>query len=106
MSTPDPEGMSLLAKLLTAGIAILAPFAAAWRYFDGRLEKKADKHAVNNTVQEMKNELAHQRTVQAKLFDQLREDNQRVTDRIERLETAGQERFDKMMQAIYEGRRK
>ena len=69
MSTPDPESFSLLAKVIAAGSAVLAP--VGWLYT--KLDKKADKHAVNNHVHELKLEQDHQRDVQAKLFDKLEE---------------------------------
>ena len=48
MSTPDPEGFSLLAKVVAAGSAILAP--VGWLY--SKLDKKADKAEFKEYVKE------------------------------------------------------
>lgn len=85
MSAPDPEGMSLLAKILAAGVAIVAPVWGARTWLDKRFEKKADKHHVATQFQAVSNELAYQRGTQAKIFDQIRENEQRAQDRYERL---------------------
>lgn len=57
MAAPDPEGMTLLAKVLGAGAAVVVPvwgFVKLW-------DKKADKHTVNNELQTINNQLAEQR---------------------------------------------
>ena len=59
--------------------------AGAWKYIDSRLEKKADKQAVNNQFQRVENELTMQRGHIAKVFDQMRENEQRAQDRHERI---------------------
>lgn len=51
------------------------------KYLIGRIDKKADKEV----VAEIKQELVHQRTTVAKVFDQIRENEQRAQDRYERL---------------------
>jgi hypothetical protein len=58
MSAPDPNDFSLLAKLIGAASAILAPFGAVLMWVDGRYAKK---HAVASQFQDVKNELAIQR---------------------------------------------
>lgn len=55
------------------------------KYMDARFDKKADKHAVNNQVQEVKAEQAVLRGHIGKVFDQIRENEQRAQDRHERL---------------------
>lgn len=47
MSAPDPEGMSLLAKVLAAAAAVVAPIWGAYSWLDGKLAKKADKVEVD-----------------------------------------------------------
>lgn len=69
MSAPDPEGMSLLTKALAAGTPIVG---AVWAFFK-LWDKKADKHTVNNQLQEVKNEQGLQRTNIGKIFDQMRD---------------------------------
>jgi len=58
MTTPDPEGMTLLAKVIAAGSAVGAPIIWLW----AKLDRKADKHSVNNQMQEVKGEQALHRT--------------------------------------------
>lgn len=69
MATPDPEGFSLLAKVVAAGGAVATPIVWLWT----KLDKKADKHAVNDSLQEIKSESALQRSHIGKLFDKLEE---------------------------------
>ena len=85
MSTPDPEGMSLLAKVAAAGAVVLAPVIGAWKYFDWRLDKKADKDMVIAAFEKVDAEMTIQRGNIGKLFDQNRENEQRAQDRHERL---------------------
>jgi len=85
MSTPDPEELGLLAKVIAAGVAVIAPAWGAWAWLDKRFDKKADKHTVTSQLQAINNELTHQRSTQAKLFDQIRDSDQRAQDRHERL---------------------
>ena len=81
MSTPDPEGMSLLAKVIAAGSAIVAPIWALHKWLDGRFDKKADKEAISA----IDDELETHRGYFAKVFDQMRDNEQRAQDRHERL---------------------
>ena len=82
---PDPESMSLLAKVLAAATAVIVPIWGVRTWLEKRFDKKADKHWVANQFQSVADELAHQRETQAKLFDQVRENEQRAQDRHERL---------------------
>jgi hypothetical protein len=66
MPTPDPEGFSLLAKVITAGGVVATPIVWLWT----KLDKKADKHAVANQFQVVTNELAVQRSHIGKIFDE------------------------------------
>ena len=81
MSAPDPEGMSLLAKVVAAGAAVAAPIGWLWAKLDG----KADKSWVQEEVREMKDEQAHQREVQAKLFDKLDEHARQDSEQFSKL---------------------
>ena len=85
MSAPDPEGISLLAKVVAAGAAVIAPLWGAWTWLDKRLEKKADKVEVEATAIEFREEFKTHRSYFAKVFDQMRENEQRAQDRHERL---------------------
>ena len=81
MATPDPEGFSLLAKVIAAGGAVATPVVWLWT----KLDKKADKHAVANSFQKVENELAVHRGYFKDVFNQMRENEQRAQDRHERL---------------------
>ena len=62
-------------------IALVGLCFGAWRWLDSKFEKKADKHAVNSQLQEVKNELSLQRSHIGKIFDQQREDGQLAEQR-------------------------
>lgn len=81
MSTPDPESVGLLAKVIAAGVAVVAPIWGARTWLDKRFEKKADKHVVTTEFQTVKNELGTLRATQAKIFDKLAESETRNEDR-------------------------
>ena len=81
MSAPDPESFSLLTKVIAAGTAVAAPITWLWT----KLDKKADKHAVNDQFQEVKSEQALHRGYFKDVFNQMRENEQRAQDRHERL---------------------
>jgi len=55
------------------------------KYIDNKLEKKADKDRVNREFLELKDEMGTQRQNIGKIFDQIRQNEQRAQDRHERL---------------------
>lgn len=55
------------------------------KYLIGRIDKKADKTSVDGDFSEVRNEMQTQRMTLAKVFDQIRENEQRAQDRHERL---------------------
>jgi hypothetical protein len=55
------------------------------KFIDGKIAKKADKSVVEAGFRRVETELERSRDVQAKLFDQMRENEQRAQDRHERL---------------------
>jgi hypothetical protein len=81
MPTPDPESLGLLSKVVGAATAVLVPVWGFVKLYD----KKADKASVKADFQEVRDELATQRGHIAKVFDQIRENEQRAQDRHERL---------------------
>lgn len=85
MATPNPEDMSLLAKVLGAAAAVITPIWGGYKWVDGKLERKADKEDVNRSFEDLNDELATQRTNISKIFDQIRENEQRAQDRHERI---------------------
>lgn len=77
MSTPDPEGMTLLGKIAGAAAVVFAPIWAIWKVLD----KKADKQTVSNTFEEVKNELGLHRSYFKDVFEQMREMESKASDR-------------------------
>lgn len=69
MDAPDPEGVSILTKAVIAATPLVA---AAWGFVK-LWDKKADKHAVNNAVNEVKLELGVQRGHIGQIFQQMRD---------------------------------
>ena len=70
MSAPDPEGMSLLAKVVTAGAAIIGPVVGGIVWIEKRFAKN---EMVDKEFMEVKEELTVQRGHIAKIFDQMRD---------------------------------
>lgn len=52
MDAPDPEGMSLLAKVISAGVVLVTPIWGFLKLWD----KKADKHVVKGDLQRLQSE--------------------------------------------------
>lgn len=71
MDAPDPEGMSLLAKVIAAGVAIVAPIWGARSWLDNRLAKKLDKSDFAEFIQRFDQHTRDDRETQAKLFDRI-----------------------------------
>jgi hypothetical protein len=71
----------LLGGLASAGGALFGYH----KYIDGKIAKKADKEHVNGEFAEVRSELLLQRGNVGKLFDQIRENEQRAQDRHERV---------------------
>lgn len=85
MATPDPEGFSLLSKVLAAATAIAVPLGTFYKLGSSALAKKADKAEVDKQFSSLNAEMGLQRGNVGKLFDQIRENEQRAQDRHERL---------------------
>lgn len=47
MSSPDPEAVTLFAKVMAGAVAVITPVWGGMKWLDGRLEKKADKAEVD-----------------------------------------------------------
>lgn len=77
MSAPDPEGFSLAAKVFGAIAVIAAPIWGFVKLWD----KKADKAAVRDSFDKIDAELGLHRKYFAKVFDQMREMDQKAADR-------------------------
>lgn len=78
MATPDPEGFSLLAKVVAAGAAVVAPIGGLFLWIENRYAKK---HSVNSAVNDLKMELGVQRGHIAKLFDKIAESETKHEER-------------------------
>ena len=85
MSAPDPDSLSLLEKLIGAAAAVALPVMGARTWLEKRFDRKADKSTVSSEFQEVRDEMTVQRGHIAKVFDQIRENEQRAQDRHERL---------------------
>ena len=85
MAAPDPEGFSLLTKVTAAAAAVIGPIWGARTWLDRKFDKKANKDEVEKQYTVLAGELTVQRGHIAKVFDQIRENEQRAQDRHERL---------------------
>lgn len=56
-----------------------------WKWLDAKLDKKADKEEVDAAINEVREEITIQRGHVSKIFDQIRENEQRAQDRHERI---------------------
>lgn len=73
----DANSYILLGQIAVAGVAVGGPIAGILVWVHKKFDKKADKHAVANYMQEVKGEQAVQRTHIGKLFDKLEEHSRR-----------------------------
>lgn len=76
MSAPDPESFGLLGKVAIALTAVAAPIGWLWT----KIEKKADKHTVNNQVGEVKAEQQLHREYFKSVFEKMEEHARRDHD--------------------------
>ncbi len=90
MAAPDPEGMSLFAKVVATGAA-LAPLGGFWIWLDNRFAKK---HTVTSQLQAVTGELATQRGHIGKIFEQMRD-----------MEKVSEERHRELMMHLLEKRK-
>ena len=77
MSVPDPDSLSWIAKIGGGLAVVIAPVA----WVGKQLNLKADKKEVAATFEKVNEELVLQRSYIAKMFDQVRENEQRAQDR-------------------------
>lgn len=85
MPSPDPEGFSLLSKVVAAGAVVVAPVFGVYKWIDSRFDKKADKDTVKEAFEKVDAELTIQRGHIGKIFDQMREGEKDARDRHEEL---------------------
>lgn len=81
MDAPDPESFSLLTKVIGAAVFIIGPVLGARTWLDRKFDKKADKHAVASQFQAVTSELSTQRGHIGKIFDQMRDNEQKSEER-------------------------
>ena len=81
MSSPDPESFSLAGKVVAAFAAVAAPVGWLWTKLDGKLNKGDFKEFADRFDDHVKRD----QEIQGKIFDQMRENEQRAQDRYERL---------------------
>lgn len=72
---------SFLQWLIGGAASIVGGLFGYHKYLDSRFAKKAEKEDVDD----IKDEMGRQRDVQAKIFDQIRDNEHRAQDRHERL---------------------
>lgn len=73
MPAPDPEGFSLLGKVLTAGGVVATPIIWLWT----KLDKKADKHTVADDFHRIETEQGLHRKYFEKVFEKMDEHSRR-----------------------------
>ena len=84
MSTPDPEGMSLLAKVLGAAAAIVVPIWGARTWLEKRFADKVKRNEFLEFLQRYEQHCRDDREIQAKLFDKLDEVKTILMDKMDR----------------------
>lgn len=72
-AVPDPENMSLLAKVITAGSAVVVPIWIARSWLENRFAKKVGKDDFAEFTKRFDEHCAHDREIQGKLFDKIDE---------------------------------
>jgi hypothetical protein len=73
-----PENFGLIEKIIASTVAVVVPIWGARSWLERRFSKKADKEAVAEEFQEVHSNIG-------KVFDQIRQNEQRAQDRHERL---------------------
>jgi hypothetical protein len=73
MSTPDPESMGLLGKVLAAATAVVVPVWGARTWIENRFSRKMDKSDFKDFMERFDKHCENDREVQAKLFDRVDE---------------------------------
>lgn len=71
MSTPGPEEMSLLAKVIAAATAVVVPVWGARTWLDNRFSKKVEKDDFKTFMERFDQHARDDRETQAKLFDKI-----------------------------------
>ena len=73
MAAPDPEGMSLLGKVMAAAVGVVVPVWGARTWVENRFSKKMDKGDFKDFLERFDEHVRNDREVQAKLFDKVDE---------------------------------
>ena len=82
MSSPDPESMSLLTKVLAAGTAVVAPVWIARSWLEKRFSKKLDNDDFKEFCVRFDLHVRDDRETQAKLFDKIDDLKTTIIERI------------------------
>lgn len=82
MSSPDPDSMGLLGKVLAAATAVVVPIWGARTWIEKRFEKKMDKSEFRDFMQRFDDHVRNDREVQAKLFDKCDEIKTLLIERV------------------------
>lgn len=81
-------------------VSMVAALFGYHKYMEAKLDKKADKHTVNNQLQKLEGEQTLQRGHIAKLFDQMREDRTAAEQQMRENEQRAQDRHERLMERI------
>lgn len=84
MDAPDAEGMSLLSKVIAAGIAVVAPVWGARNWIEGRFGKKLDTEDFREFMDRFDQHVRDDRETQAKLFDKIDDIKTVIIERLPR----------------------
>ena len=82
MSSPDPDSMGLLGKVLAAATAVVVPIWGARTWIEKRFEKKMDKSEFKDFMERFDDHVKNDRDVQAKLFDKCDEIKTLLIERV------------------------
>jgi hypothetical protein len=82
MSAPDPEGMSVLSKILAAGAPIVVAVWGARTWLEKRFAKKIDQEDFKEFIARFDKHCDQDRETQAKLFDKCDEIKTLLIERV------------------------
>ena len=97
MNGADPEGMTLLGKVLAAAGVIVAPIVALFLWLDRRY---VHRDAMEEALRNLRDELQRRRNAQLTMEELLREHQQREQDRTERFHAQNQARFEELQSVL------
>jgi len=82
MNAPDPEGFSLLSKVIAAAAAVVVPVWGARTWLENRFGKKLNKDEFGEFCKRFDQHCRDDRETQAKLFDKIDDLKTTIIERI------------------------